>query len=55
MRAGHQIDTGLDVTRIPNFPLPGNIAPLPNTRPLVPLRTTDVFAQGVSFSLQYTW
>jgi hypothetical protein len=55
LRAGDQIDTGLDVTRIPNFPVPGNIQPLPTIRPTVPLRDTGVFAQGISFSLQYNW
>ena len=55
VRAGQQIDPNLDVNRIPNFPLPGNIPTLSATRPTVPYRTTDMFAQGVSFSLQYTW
>ena len=55
VRAGQQIDPMLDVNRIPNFPLPGTIPTLSATRPTVPFRTTDMFAQGVSFSLQYTW
>ena len=55
VRAGQQIDPILDVNRIPNFPLPGTIPTLAATRPTVPFRTTDVFAQGVSFSVQYTW
>jgi len=55
LRAGDTIDTGLDVTRIPNFPVPGNPPPLASPRPLPQLRTTDIFAQGVSFSVQYTW
>ncbi|HVK17133.1 MAG TPA: BBP7 family outer membrane beta-barrel protein [Fimbriiglobus sp.] len=55
LRPGDQIDTGLDVTRIPNFPLPGTITPLQTVRPAVPLRDSGVFAQGVTFSLQYTW
>jgi len=55
VRAGQQIDPVLDVNRIPNFPLPGTIPALAATRPTVPLRTTDIFAQGVSFSVQYTW
>ena len=28
LRPGDQIDTGLDVTRIPNFPLPGDYRPV---------------------------
>ena len=41
--------------RLSIFPLPGAIAPLPFPRPAVPLRTSDVFAQGLSFSLQLVW
>jgi len=49
------IDPGLDVTRIPNFPLPGNPARLATVRPAPTLRDSDVFAQGISFSLTWTW
>lgn len=55
LRPGDQIDQGLDVTRIPNFPLPGTITPLQTVRPAVTLRDSGVFAQGVSFSVQYNW
>ena len=56
LRAGDQIDPFLDVNRIPNFPLPAGATPTANTtRPILPLRTTDVFVQGVSFGLQYVW
>lgn len=55
LRPGDQIDTGLDVTRIPNFPLNPAPAPLGVTRPFVPLKETDFFAQGMSFSVQFTW
>ena len=54
LRPGDQIDPGLDVTRIPNFPLPGTIQPTVG-RPAVPLKDTSVAAQGVSFTLTYTW
>ena len=56
VRPGGQIDTGLDVTRIPNFPL--NPAPAQSSivRPTaLPLRDTDLFIQGVNFQLQWTW
>ena len=56
VRPAGQIDTGLDVTRIPNFPL--NPAPAPNSivRPsALPLRDTDFFVQGLTFQLQWTW
>lgn len=54
LRAGHQIDPGLDVTKIPNFPVPGTLQPAIG-RPTVPLRDTGVTAQGISFTLTYTW
>ncbi len=56
LRAGDQIDTSLDVNRIPNFPLPNGAAPALNgVRPLPNFRSTDVFTQGISFSASYTW
>jgi hypothetical protein len=55
LRAADQINTNLDVTRIPNFPLGGDIPALPVRQPTMPMRTTDLFTQGVTFSLQYTW
>jgi hypothetical protein len=55
LRPGDQIDQGLDVSRIPNFPVSGTITPLQTVRPAVSFRDTGVFAQGVSFSLQYNW
>ncbi len=55
-RAGQQIDTGLDVTRIPNFPLTPTPAAVSGTRPSgFPLRTTDVFVQGLTFSLFWSF
>lgn len=55
LRPGDQIDTGLDVTRIPNFPLPGNVQPLPQVRPAVLFREVGVFAQGISFGLSWAF
>ena len=57
VRPAAQIDTGLDVTRIPNFPLNPAPTPLPGgTRPSAfPLRDTDFFVQGLNFQLQWTW
>jgi hypothetical protein len=54
VRPGDQIDTGLDVTRIPNFPVPG-ARPLPVVRPTVPFNDTGVFIQGINFSLQWSF
>lgn len=56
VRAGNLIDPMLDAARIPNFPLPNNPGILPGTpRPAPVLRTTDFWAQGINFGLQWTF
>lgn len=55
LRPGDQIDTGLDVTRIPNFPLPGDIPVIRATRPAPTMRDSGLFAQGFTVSLTYKW
>lgn len=55
LRPGDQIDTGLDVTRIPNFPLAQPPEALPLTRPVPQMRESAFFAQGISFGFQYQW
>lgn len=55
VRPPNQIDTGLDVRRIPNFPVTPTPPAIAGVRPVVPMRTTDFFAQGVTFSLFWTW
>ena len=54
LRPGNQIDTNIDVTRIPNFPVAGATT-LPFVRPTVPLKDTDFFTQGLSFGMQWKW
>lgn len=55
VRPGGQIDTGLDVTRIPNFPV-GTVPAAVGLRPSVlPLRTSDFFVQGITFSLMWSF
>lgn len=54
LRPADQIDTGLDVTRIPNFPVPGT-TPLATPRPAVPFTTSSFYAQGINFGLSFTW
>ncbi len=54
LRPGDQIDQGLDVARIPNF-LTNPPPALAVTRPVPTMRTSDFFAQGISFGLQFTW
>ncbi len=45
LRPGDQIDPGLDVTRIPNFPVPG-VAPIGAIRPVPTFKGTDYWAPG---------
>lgn len=54
LRPGNVIDTAVDAARIPNFGLPAT--PVAGyVRPAPQLRTTDFFAQGISFGLQWSW
>jgi hypothetical protein len=53
VRPGDQIDTGLDVNRIPNFIVPPG-TPTVN-RHAVPFKETDFFATGLTFSLEFTF
>jgi hypothetical protein len=55
LRPGDQVDTALDVTRIPNFPLNPAPTPLVYTRPLPPLRDTGLTLQGITLGLQYNF
>ncbi|MCZ2341446.1 MAG: BBP7 family outer membrane beta-barrel protein, partial [Bacteroidales bacterium] len=53
IRPGDQIDPGLDVSRIPNFPLTPAAAPLVYTRPQPTFRDTGLTTQWISLGLQY--
>ena len=56
LRASDAIDPVLDAARIPNFPLPGNPAPIAGfNRPAPAIHTSDFWAQGISFGLQFNW
>jgi hypothetical protein len=56
LRPGGAIDLNVDAARVPNFPVPGNPAPLPGlVRPQPQFRTSDFFVQGISFGLAFTW
>ena len=56
VRPANMIDTGLDVNRIPNFPITPTPPPINGVRPSAyPLKTSDFFVQGVTFSLWWTW
>jgi hypothetical protein len=55
IRAADTIDTTIDAARVPNLFPPG-IAPVPGVpHPAPQFRTTDFFAQGINFGLQWTW
>jgi len=53
VRPAEQIDRGLDVNQIPNFTT-GPVVAGP-TRPIVPFRQTDFWAQGLTFGLEYKY
>jgi len=56
LRASGTIDPVVDAARIPNFPLPGNPTPLTGvTRPAPQFHTTDLWAQGINFGMQWSW
>jgi hypothetical protein len=56
IRPSGLIDPGLDVRRIPNFPVTPTPPAISGVRPnSFPFRTTDFFVQGVTFSLTWTW
>ncbi|MFL5331321.1 MAG: BBP7 family outer membrane beta-barrel protein [Gemmataceae bacterium] len=56
IRPTDQIDRNMDVTRIPNFLMPGeNVAAVPGAHPGVPFKQTDFWAQGANIGLEYRW
>lgn len=55
LRPGDQIDTGLDVTRVPNFTVPGATPLVGSIRPAPRMATSDMFVQGINLSLTWTW
>jgi hypothetical protein len=55
VRPADQIDLGLDVRRIPNFPV-GTVPAIAGVRPSAyPLKTSDFFVQGITFSLMWSF
>jgi hypothetical protein len=56
IRPGDQIDTTIDVTRVPRFlPPNSNVQPVFPPRPTVLFASTDFWAQGISFGAEYRW
>lgn len=56
LRPGGAIDTSIDAARIPNFPLPGSPTPLPGApRPGPYFTTSNFFAQGINFGMEFRW
>jgi hypothetical protein len=54
LRPGDQIDTNIDITKIPNFPVAG-AQPTGQNHPGVPFHGTDIWAQGISFGILFTY
>jgi hypothetical protein len=57
VRPGDQIDTNIDITRIPNFLPPGTTVPPVNgpAVPGVPFKSSDFWAQGINFGVEIRW
>lgn len=53
-RPGGQIDRVIDITNIPNFPVPGTVATGQN-RPAPTLASTDFWAQGINVGLEFRY
>jgi hypothetical protein len=51
VRPGEQIDRNIDITLIPNFPVPGAV-PAGQTHPAVLRSTSDFWAQGLTVGLE---
>jgi hypothetical protein len=54
VRPGGQIDRNLDITLIPNFPVPG-VGPAGQNQPSAPRPATDFWAQGVTFGVEFRY
>lgn len=55
VRPADQIDRVIDVRQIPGPPFPGSNIPVSPSHPLMPFKSTDFWAQGVSFGLSYNF
>ncbi len=55
IRPGTSIDRTLDVTRIPNFPLNPEPAPVPGLHPAPVFHEVGLWAQGLTFGIQYNY
>jgi hypothetical protein len=55
VRATQQIDRGLDITQIPNFPPAAGAIPTGLGRPAVLFEQSDLWALGISFGIELKW
>lgn len=54
VRPGDQIDTTIDVTQVPNSNLTG-VLPTGQNRPRVPFKETDLWVQGITLGMEFTY
>jgi hypothetical protein len=55
MRPGEQIDRQIDITQIPNFPVPAGTTPTGLFRPSVPFTQSQLWVLGITLGVEVTW
>jgi hypothetical protein len=55
LRPGQQIERGLDITQIPNFPPGASATPTGLNQPGVPFRQSDLWVLGLNIGLEITF
>jgi hypothetical protein len=55
LRPGEQIDRDIDITQIPNFPIPPGTTPTGLGTPGVPFRQSDLWVLGITIGAELKW
>ena len=55
VRASEQIDRGIDITQIPNYPPATTAVPTGFQRPSVPFEQSSLWLLGIHFGVEITW
>jgi hypothetical protein len=55
VRASQQIDRGIDITQVPNFPVLAGTMPTGLGRPAVPFRQSELWLLGFTFGAEISW